>query len=225
MKKYIFGTLLICNLSLCMEIPSSAVQIMHKRLDTLFAKLQQPVDKDFEGTTHNYRGTLLKQVESLLSDSHTAGYTLPIDAQTKCHGDTFLCRAAEHNLPFLSTILSYTAAKLNLAKAFWIAASRGKGEAVDALLIFDPMLTWQDGGYYIGTALHKAAYGGHKQVVQQIIDYCFAHAQKNDLNVKAILEARDIGDQTPFEYASEKKDHEIMALIKAAVDRSKNPTN
>lgn len=224
MKYIALYVLVIGNLSRCMETAPSTKQIMYNRLNTIFTKLQQPIDKDFNGSGYEYRASLFKQVETLLSNSETAGYQLPINAQTKCHGETLLCRAAEHDLPFLSTNLAYSAEKLNLAKAFWIAALQGKAEAVDAMLIFDPMLTWQDSGH-IGTALHNAAYSGHKQIAQKIIDHCFANAQKKGLNVKAVLAARDMGGKTPFDYASEKKDYEMMELIGKAEYRCNNPAN
>lgn len=197
-------------------------EFMYKRLDTLFAKLQQPVAKDFTGSADEYRQTLLKQAETLLSNSHTAGYQFPIDAQTKCHGNTFLYRAAEHDLPFLLTNLAYTAEKLNLAKAFWIAASQGNAEATEALLIFNPMLTWQDDGH-MGTALHNSAYAGHKTVVQKIIDYCMKNDKKNNFSAIEIIEAKDFDGKLPLDYALNIKNYEVAELIGKAVYRCHNP--
>jgi ankyrin repeat protein len=183
-----------------------------ERLNKLFAKLQEPVEKGFKGSTDDYRKSFLQEIETTLSShEELSSYNLPINSQTKCHGETFLYRSTQYNLPLLTQKLVTSAEKINLAKTFWEASFRGHTKIVENLLVAHPMVTWQDENH-LGTALHNAAYRGHKEVVEKIIEYCRTHNKKDTIKIP------DSYGQTPLDYAQEKKNVEIIALIKNALN-------
>lgn len=204
MKKLLVFFCLLVNGRLCtMEIQSK-----QDRCSDLFSKLQQPVEKGFKGSADDYRKILLQEIESNLN-TEDFSYDLPVDSQAKCHGETFLYRVAQYEFPTLTQKLASSATKLNLSKVFWQASMQGSTAIVDILLKANPLITWQD-STHLGTALHNAAFQGHKEVVEKIIKYCLAHD-------KNALSALDSYGQTPLDYAKEKGDEQIIALIENAL--------
>lgn len=212
MKRLIYSIIAAINI---FSVAIKAQQRPEERLNFLFAKLQQPIDKDFKGAADAYRLIYFQEIESFLMSSQLSAYNLPINGQTKCHNETFLYRSAAYNLPMLTKkLLSMETSAFMLGKAFWKAACQGHATIahifLNSSLANVHMITWQDSNH-LGTPLHNAAYNGHKEVVQRIVDYAISKNQKN------ILTAEDSSGESPLDYALANKQHDIVELLTNAL--------
>lgn len=200
-----------------------------QRLNVLFGELQQLPPRSFPFDLEEYRGSRLKEIEALITSCDVPKFDWPINASTSCCGGrTFLYYSARFNLPFLTEILGTNqlienskaadnefekrkreAGKINIASAFWIAASEGHEQTVRSLLYYNEYFEWHERNQ--GTALHEAVWQGHKAIVKRIVDYCVAEGKHY------VLKATNDHGQTPLDYAlsrdNEHKDPEIIDML------------